>query len=97
MKMAMTINSDDWLQQFPAEHHTTIHGWFASVLTTGARTPEEVLIKTTALIGRKQEWCTTMESRQLCSNVQVALRCDRHGALQYATAVLASRESDDGS
>lgn len=84
--------ADRWLQTFPEATHPTIAAWFRHVVSRGVTAPEVVLSQVTVLVGQALDWAATPARRQLCENVLQALRCDRAGALAYASAVLAEEQ-----
>lgn len=80
--------ADAWLSHYPVRHHAMIHGWFAHAVRQGAGTPSEVLHKVTVLLGQKLAWSVTPSSRNLCANVLEGLRCNRPGALAFASGIM---------
>lgn len=77
-----------WLSGFPAHQHGTVEAWFRHVISRGAQGPDAVLIAATVLIGHKADWSVEPASRQLCHAALQALRCNRRGALAYASHLL---------
>jgi hypothetical protein len=84
----MSAEAERWLQGFPETTHATLRSWFAYAITSGARTPEAILMVVMRLVGHKLDWATTPETRQLCHNTLQACVCNRPGALAYAGQVM---------
>jgi hypothetical protein len=87
------LPAEAWLATFPATHHGTLEGWFRHAIRQGAQNPDQVIITVTVLIGHKLDWSVEPSSRQLCTTTLEALRCNRAGALAYATSLLMERTS----
>jgi hypothetical protein len=76
-----------WLQHFPQRYHAMLNTSFRHVIRQGATTPDEVLMKLNVLLGQKQAWSTTPETRELVAQALVGLRCE--GAREVAAWYLA--------
>jgi hypothetical protein len=84
----MSPAAAQWLATFPETTHASVRSWFAYAISSGAQSPEAIIMVVERLVGKKLDWATTTETRVLCHTTLQACRCNRAAALAYAAKVL---------
>jgi hypothetical protein len=89
MKSPETSGSE-WLAGFPRPMQSTVENYYKYAVNNGCTTPAEVVTRVQSVVQNKLEWALETATRERCHALLVRLRCDYHGALQFAASMLAT-------